>query len=105
MNHELPDVQADLEKAEEPEIKWAISTGSQKKQENQRKTFVSLTTTKDFDCVGHLKLWKILKVMGIPDYPTFTLRNLYVSQEATVRTGLGTWKRSSTKLYTVTLLT
>ena len=28
MNRELPDVQADLEKAEEPEIKWAISTGS-----------------------------------------------------------------------------
>ena len=28
--------------------------------------------------------------MGIPDYLTFLLRNLYVGQEATVRTGLGT---------------
>ena len=28
MNHELPDVQTDLEKAEEPEIKLPTSTGS-----------------------------------------------------------------------------
>ena len=30
--------------------------------------------------------WKFLE-MGIPDYLTYLLRNLYVSQEATVRTG------------------
>ena len=35
-------------------------------------------------------LWKILKEMGIPDYLTCLLRNLYAGQEATVRTGLGT---------------
>ena len=29
----------DLEKAEEPEIKWPTSVGSRKKQENSRKTF------------------------------------------------------------------
>ena len=28
--------------------------------------------------------------MGIPDHPTCLLRNLYASQEATVRTGPGT---------------
>ena len=28
--------------------------------------------------------------MGIPDHPTCLLRNLYASQEATVRTGHGT---------------
>ena len=28
INWELPDVQADLEKAEEPEIKWPTSAGS-----------------------------------------------------------------------------
>ena len=43
-----------------------------------------------FDCVGYNKLWKILKEMGIPDYLTCLLRNLYASQEATVRTGHGT---------------
>ena len=42
---------------------------------------------KAFDCVDHNKLWKILKEMGIL---TCLLRNLYASQEATVRTGHGT---------------
>ena len=32
----------------------------------------------------------ILKEMGIPDYLTCLLRNLYAGQEATVRTGHGT---------------
>ena len=45
---------------------------------------------KDFDCVDHHKLWKILKEMGIPDHLTCLLRNLYAGQEATVRTGHGT---------------
>ena len=35
MNRELPDVQAVLEKAEEPEIKLPTSAGSSKKQEFQ----------------------------------------------------------------------
>ena len=38
----------------------------------------------------HNELWKILKEMGIPDYLTCLLRNLYARQEATVRTGHGT---------------
>ena len=42
VNHELPDVQADLEKAEEPEIKLPISTGS---QESSRKTSTSTSLT------------------------------------------------------------
>ena len=45
---------------------------------------------KAFDCVDHNKVWKILKEMGIPDHLTCLLRNLYVGQEATVRTGHGT---------------
>ena len=40
--------------------------------------------------MDHHKLWKILKKMGIPEHLTFLLRNLYVGQEATVRTGHGT---------------
>ena len=35
-------------------------------------------------------LWKILKVMGIPDHLTGLLRKLYVGQEASVRSGHGT---------------
>ena len=43
-----------------------------------------------FDCVDHNKLWKVLKEMGIPEHLTCLLRNLYVGQKATVRTGHGT---------------
>ena len=37
--------------------------------------------------MDHNKLWKILKEMGILDHLTSLLRNLFASQEATVRTG------------------
>ena len=36
--------------------------------------------------VDHNKLWTILQEMGIPAHLTCLLRNLYVGQEATVRT-------------------
>ena len=45
---------------------------------------------KPLTCVDHNKLWKILKVMGIPDHLTCLLRNLYAGKEATVRIGHGT---------------
>ena len=51
--------------------------------------FCFICYAKDFDCVGHYKLWKILQEMGIPDHLTCLLRNLYAGQEATVRTGHG----------------
>ena len=46
-----------------------------------------------FDCVDHNKLWKVLKEIGIPDHLTCLLRNLYASQEVTVRTlhGITDW--------------
>ena len=40
-------------------------------------------------CVDHYKLWKILKEMEIPDHLICLLRNVYASQEATIRTGHG----------------
>ena len=40
--------------------------------------------------MDHNKLWKTLKEMGLPDYLTCLLRNLYIGQEATLRTGHGT---------------
>ena len=42
VNRELPDIQADLEKVEEPKIKLATSIGSEKKQENSRKHLLLL---------------------------------------------------------------
>ena len=52
--------------------------------------FCFIDYAKAFDCVDHKKLWTILKEMGIPDHLTCLLRNLYVGQEAKVRTGHGT---------------
>ena len=45
VNHEIPDVQAVLEKAEEPQIKLPTSAGSWKKQESSRKTSISALLT------------------------------------------------------------
>ena len=51
--------------------------------------FCFIDYVKDFDCVDHNKLCKILKEMGIPHHLTSLLRNLYAGQEATVRTDRG----------------
>ena len=67
------------------------SAGSSKKQGFQKNIyFCFIDYAKAFDCVDHNRLWKILKEMGIPDYLSCLLRNLYAGQEATVRTGHGT---------------
>ena len=64
-------------------IHWIIK----KAREFQKNIyFCFIDYAKAFDCVDHNKLWKILKEMGIPDHLTCLLRNLYESQEATVRT-------------------
>ena len=79
-----------LEKAEEPEIKLPTSAGSWKKQESSKKTiyFCFIDYAKPL-AVWITINWKILKEMGIPDYLTCLLRNLYAGQEVTVRTGHG----------------
>ena len=45
MNHELPELKLDLEKAEEPEIKLPTSVGLSKKQESSRVTSTSALLT------------------------------------------------------------
>ena len=52
--------------------------------------FYFIDYVKAFDCMDHKKLWKILHEVEIPVHLTCLLRNLYASQEATVRTGHGT---------------
>ena len=88
MNCELPDVQAGFRKGggtrdQIANIHWII-----RKQESSTKksTSVLLTTPKPLT-VWITTNWKILKEMGIPDHITCLLRNTYVGQEATVRTG------------------
>ena len=92
MNHELSDVQAGFKKGRGTKdqianICWII----EKAREFQKTIyFYFFAYTKAFDYVDHNKLWKILKEMGILDHLTCLLRNLYFSQEATVRTRHGT---------------
>ena len=92
MNHELPDIQARFRKGrgsrdQIANIHWIIKR-AREFQKNIYSCFIDYA--KDFDCVDHNKLWKILKEMGIPDHLTCLLRNLYAGQQATVRTGHGT---------------
>ncbi|KAF7247837.1 hypothetical protein EYD10_06099 [Varanus komodoensis] len=69
------------------EICWIM----EKAREFQKNIyFCFIDYAKVFDCVDHNKLWQILKEMGVPDHLICLLRNLYVGQEATVRTGHGT---------------
>ena len=88
VNHELPDVQIGFRKGrgtrnQMANIHWII----QKEREFQKKhLFCCIDCTKAFDCIDHNKLWKILKKMGTLDHLTCLLRNLYVGQEARVRT-------------------
>ena len=89
MSCELPDIQAGFRKGREtrdqiPKICWII----EKAREFQKNIyFCFIDYDKSFDCVDHNNQWKIQKEMGIPDH---LLKNLYLVQEATVRTGHGT---------------
>ena len=57
-------------------------------QKNIHLCFIDCTTA--FDYVDHNKLWKVLREKGMPDHLICLLRNLFVGQEATVRTLYGT---------------
>ena len=90
--HLLPDVQAGFRKGrgtrdQIANIHWII----EKAREFQKNLyFCFIDYTKDFDCVDHNKLWKILQEMEIPDHLICLLRNLHAGQETMVRTGHGT---------------
>ena len=79
MNCELPDVEADFRKGrgtrdQIASIRW-IMEKAREFQKNIYSCFIDYANT--FDYVDHNKLWKTLKGMGIPDYLTCLLRNLY----------------------------
>ena len=91
MNRELPDVQVGFRKVrgtrgQITNIHWIIKKA---REFQQNIYFCFIDYAKAFDCVDQNKLWKILKEMGIPDYLTHLLRNLYAGQETTVRTAHG----------------
>ena len=77
-------------------IHWIM----ERAREFQKNMYFCFTDyTKAFDCVDHNKLWKIIKEMGISDHFSCLLGNLYVGQEATVRTGHGLGKEYVKAVY------
>ena len=92
LNQELQDVQTGFRKGRRTRdqianIRWILEK-AREFQENIYFCFIDYT--KAFDSVNHKKLWKTLNEMRLPDHFTCFLRNLYASQEATVRTLYGT---------------
>ena len=82
VNRELPDVQPGFRKGrgtrdQIANILWIIKKA---KDFQTNIYFCFIDYAKAFDCVDHNKLWKILKVMGIPDHLTCLLRNLYADE-------------------------
>ena len=67
VNHELPDVQAEFRKGrgtrdQIADIHWIIEKA---REFHKNIYFCFIDYAKAFDCVGHNKLWKILKDKGI----------------------------------------
>ena len=99
----------DLERAEEPDqianICWIIEK-MRVFQKNIYFCFIDYTKPLTVRITTN---WKILNDMGIPHHITCLLRNLYVEQEVTVKIWawnsrlVPNWKRSTSRLYIVTL--
>ena len=80
VNRELPDVQTGFRKGRGTRDKianmcWIVEKKNKSIPEKHLLCFIDYA--KAFDCVDHIKLWKILKHMGIQDHLTCLLRNLY----------------------------
>ncbi|KAF7235058.1 hypothetical protein EYD10_18092 [Varanus komodoensis] len=91
VDQELPEVQAGFRRGrgtrdQIAKLRW-IMEKVRWFQKNIYFCFVDYA--KAFDCVDYNVLWQVHKEMRVPDHPIFLLKNLYVGQEATVRTGHG----------------
>ena len=90
VNRELPDVQAGFRKGKETRdqsanIQWIMENAREFQKNNY---FCFIDYAKDFNCVDHNKLWKILKEMRIPDHLTCLLRNLYAVRKQQLELGM-----------------
>ena len=82
VNQEIPDVQTGFKKGrgtrdQIANIFWIIDTT---KEFQKDVYFCFIDYMKAFHGVDHNKLWKVLQEMGIPDYLTCLLKNLYAGQ-------------------------
>ena len=90
MNQELPAVQAGFRKGTGARDQIASIFWIMEKARKFQKNACFIDYAEAFDCVGHNKLWKNLKAMGVPDCLICLLRSLHEGQETTVRTRHGT---------------
>ena len=90
VNWKLPDVQVGFRKGRRTRDQIANILWTIEKAREFQKNICFIDYSKAFDCVDHKKLWKIPKKREIADHLTCLLRNLYVGQEAMVRTRHGT---------------
>ena len=87
MNFQM--VKLDLEKVEEPEIKLLTSAGNSKRVPEKQLLLLYWLCQSLWLCGSQQAVEKYERD-GIPDHLACLLRNMYASQEATVRTGHGT---------------
>ena len=90
MNWEFLDIQAGFRKGSGTRDKIANIHWIIEKAKEFQKNICFIDYAKAFDYVDHNKLQNIHKEIRISDYHTCLLRNLYVGQEATIRTRRGT---------------
>ena len=92
VNREPPDVQAGFRKGRRTRgqianIHWIIEKA---REFHKNIYFCFIDYAKAFDCVGHNKLWKILKKWEYQTHLICLLRILYAGQQPTVSSGHGT---------------
>ena len=105
-------VKLDLEKAEEPEIKWPTSIGSSKKQESSRKTSTSalltmpktLTVSITTNCGRFFKRWKYQITWPVSWEICMQVKKQQLELDMGQQTQIPNWDRSTSRLYIVTLL-
>ena len=91
VERELPDTQAGFRKGRGTrdiiaDARWTI----EKAREYQKEVNMCfIDYSKAFDCVDHIQMWKILRKMGVSEHLITLIKNLYIKQEATVKTDCG----------------
>ena len=111
INWELPDIQAEFRKGRKTRdqivrIRW-VTEKAREFLENIYFCFIDYV--KVANCVDHNKLWKILKEMGIADHLTFLLQTCMQVKKQQLEPDMEqrivqNWERSTSRLYTVSLL-
>ena len=98
-----------MQRKQQSNLQYLLNRRESKEISKKKIYLFFINYSKAFDYVDHNKLWKALKEMGILDHLTLLLRNMYVGQEAAVRTIHGTFdwfkmrKEDNTGLSVVTL--